>query len=179
MEPKSDFKCLECGVCLELLCRPSSTPCGHNFCKNCLDSLRGCSFSNLKCPICRSSLPKCKFKVNILLETLIKDLFPKEYSERLHSFSIRENRSRMQVFLTVSFKTFKTLFLVMFPAFALILLAENYRKLPGASSRLIKTLVRLANSGSGSYMWQVAWTLAHVIVRYIEATSVLSGIANT
>nr|XP_021333051.1 bloodthirsty-related gene family, member 6 isoform X1 [Danio rerio] len=46
------FEELQCSVCLDVFTDPVSTPCGHNFCKSCLNS----SWENSQvcsCPLCR------------------------------------------------------------------------------------------------------------------------------
>ncbi|XP_042308822.1 LOW QUALITY PROTEIN: E3 ubiquitin/ISG15 ligase TRIM25-like [Sceloporus undulatus] len=47
---------LECPICLSLLRSPVTTPCGHNFCRGCLQALWQASSSPslLSCPQCRS-----------------------------------------------------------------------------------------------------------------------------
>uniref|UniRef100_A0A8C8DY77 RING-type domain-containing protein n=1 Tax=Oryzias sinensis TaxID=183150 RepID=A0A8C8DY77_9TELE len=47
---------LTCPVCLDLYRDPHLLPCGHNFCKNCLDRLkRQAERGRLRCPECRDS----------------------------------------------------------------------------------------------------------------------------
>ncbi|XP_022737361.1 E3 ubiquitin-protein ligase ORTHRUS 2-like [Durio zibethinus] len=44
-----------CSICLNMLDRPVSTPCGHNFCLRCFkQSIRQ---GNRKCPLCRKQIP--------------------------------------------------------------------------------------------------------------------------
>ncbi|GAX79485.1 hypothetical protein CEUSTIGMA_g6926.t1 [Chlamydomonas eustigma] len=65
---------LSCSICLEVVCRPCTTPCGHNFCRACLRrSLR----HNPRCPKCRESLPpRFKPAVNTSLWNTTLLLFP-------------------------------------------------------------------------------------------------------
>lgn len=47
---------LTCPVCLDLYRNPYLLPCGHNFCKNCLDHLkRQAERGRFRCPECRDS----------------------------------------------------------------------------------------------------------------------------
>ncbi|XP_060064809.1 LON peptidase N-terminal domain and RING finger protein 3-like [Ylistrum balloti] len=47
---KEDF---ECSLCYRLLYEPVTTPCGHAFCRHCLDR---CLDHQTQCPLCKSSL---------------------------------------------------------------------------------------------------------------------------
>lgn len=55
---------LACSICLDLCVRPCTTPCGHNFCRQCLRlSLR----HDARCAKCRQVLPpRCEICVNTL-----------------------------------------------------------------------------------------------------------------
>lgn len=72
---------LECTLCLKLFYEPTTTICGHTFCKQCL--LR-CVRHNSKCPICRAALyvnpDHCA--TNITLAAVLQKAFPQEYAER-------------------------------------------------------------------------------------------------
>uniref|UniRef100_A0A671LDV7 Uncharacterized protein n=1 Tax=Sinocyclocheilus anshuiensis TaxID=1608454 RepID=A0A671LDV7_9TELE len=48
---------LQCSVCLEVFTDPVSTPCGHNFCKSCLNQCWSNS-QECKCPICNETFSK-------------------------------------------------------------------------------------------------------------------------
>jgi len=47
---------LICSICMELLLRPFSLPCGHTFCFACLDDLSRYDVSCNSCPCCRNSI---------------------------------------------------------------------------------------------------------------------------
>jgi len=52
-EPEDD-----CAICLEALTRPQLLPCGHRFCRACIDSLRDRGLeAEWACPMCRMPLP--------------------------------------------------------------------------------------------------------------------------
>ena len=44
---------LECGLCYRLFFQPVTTPCGHTFCKKCLDR---CLDHSTTCPMCKGNL---------------------------------------------------------------------------------------------------------------------------
>jgi Zinc finger, C3HC4 type (RING finger) len=68
---------LDCPLCLRLLHKPTTTPCGHSFCRNCL--LQAARFQ-ARCPLCRAELPPAdsgpenspvaRFAVNTVLQSL-------------------------------------------------------------------------------------------------------------
>lgn len=75
---------LDCDICYLLLHDPLTTPCGHTFCRQCL--LRSSDHAtNPTCPTCRSPvlLPTSQnTPTNILIESLIRTLFPSSAAER-------------------------------------------------------------------------------------------------
>ncbi|XP_028265171.1 LON peptidase N-terminal domain and RING finger protein 1 [Parambassis ranga] len=74
---------LECSLCMRLFYEPVTTPCGHTFCKNCLER---CLDHTPQCPLCKESLKEYlalrKYELTIVLGTLIKQYFGQEYAER-------------------------------------------------------------------------------------------------
>ncbi|XP_038124973.1 LOW QUALITY PROTEIN: LON peptidase N-terminal domain and RING finger protein 1-like [Cyprinodon tularosa] len=87
-----DANDLECSLCMRLFYEPVTTPCGHTFCKNCLER---CLDHTPQCPLCKESLGEflaCrKYVVTAILDVLIKQLFSKEYEERTKTH-LEENR---------------------------------------------------------------------------------------
>jgi len=70
-----------CPVCTELLYAPVTTPCGHTFCKLCLDM----SFSYKRCcPMCREPFhfSAAQVKCNVLLASIMEQSFAQKYKER-------------------------------------------------------------------------------------------------
>ncbi|XP_067307834.1 E3 ubiquitin/ISG15 ligase TRIM25 isoform X2 [Pseudorasbora parva] len=67
---------LQCSICLDVFTDPVTTPCGHNFCKTCLEK----SWDNSQvctCPYCRESFNACPaLKCNTTLREIVK-LFEK------------------------------------------------------------------------------------------------------
>ncbi|XP_022614288.1 LON peptidase N-terminal domain and RING finger protein 1 [Seriola dumerili] len=74
---------LECSLCMRLFYEPVTTPCGHTFCKNCLER---CLDHTPQCPLCKESLKEylaCrKYVVTTVLDMLIKQYLSQEYAER-------------------------------------------------------------------------------------------------
>jgi hypothetical protein len=85
----------ECALCLKLLVDPVATPCGHTFCRFCLQqsidaSIRENRNSLLQCPLCRSPTLQhlCEntihvLKPNVILVQLLSNIFPIEYKQRV------------------------------------------------------------------------------------------------
>nr|XP_020481588.1 LON peptidase N-terminal domain and RING finger protein 1 [Labrus bergylta] len=77
---------LECSLCMRLFYEPVTTPCGHTFCKNCLER---CLDHTPQCPLCKESLKEylaCrKYNVTSILDTLIKQFWSQQSAERTKS----------------------------------------------------------------------------------------------
>ncbi|XP_075716126.1 LON peptidase N-terminal domain and RING finger protein 1 [Rhinoderma darwinii] len=73
----------ECSLCMRLFYEPVTTPCGHTFCKNCLER---CLDHTPQCPLCKQSLTEYlarrTYNVTTLLEEIINQYLPEELSER-------------------------------------------------------------------------------------------------
>uniref|UniRef100_A0A8C6TIQ2 LON peptidase N-terminal domain and ring finger 1 n=1 Tax=Neogobius melanostomus TaxID=47308 RepID=A0A8C6TIQ2_9GOBI len=86
----SDF---ECPLCIRLFFEPVTTPCGHTFCKNCLERSLD---HNLRCPLCKQALQEYfknrKFNVTVLLQGIMTRLFPSQLEEReqIHNAEMAE-----------------------------------------------------------------------------------------
>ncbi|KAK8933575.1 hypothetical protein KSP39_PZI015656 [Platanthera zijinensis] len=72
---------LSCAVCLEICYEPSTTTCGHSFCKKCLkNSANKCG---KRCPKCRQLISNGRScTVNTVLWNTIQLLFPEEVEAR-------------------------------------------------------------------------------------------------
>ncbi|XP_042306261.1 LON peptidase N-terminal domain and RING finger protein 1-like isoform X2 [Sceloporus undulatus] len=74
---------LECSLCIRLFFEPVTTPCGHTFCKECVER---CLDHRPNCPLCKQSLREYlragKYNITILLEELMKAVFPSQLAER-------------------------------------------------------------------------------------------------
>ncbi|KAG6588921.1 E3 ubiquitin-protein ligase, partial [Cucurbita argyrosperma subsp. sororia] len=72
---------LSCAICLEICFEPSTTPCGHSFCKKCLRS--AADKCGKKCPKCRQLISNGRScTVNTVLWNTIQLLFPREVEAR-------------------------------------------------------------------------------------------------
>ncbi|XP_043101400.1 E3 ubiquitin-protein ligase TRIM39-like [Puntigrus tetrazona] len=63
---------LQCSVCLDVFTDPVSTPCGHNFCKSCLNRCWENS-QECKCPFCKETFSKRPdLKINTALRQVVQ-----------------------------------------------------------------------------------------------------------
>ncbi|CAE8588257.1 unnamed protein product [Polarella glacialis] len=69
---------LECAICIKLLLDPVSVPCGHTFCRGCLE--QSLSYRNL-CAVCRAPVPTGQ-AVNILIRSMITEQYPRALAAR-------------------------------------------------------------------------------------------------
>lgn len=73
---------IDCVICSRLLLDPVTVPCGHSFCKQCLQ--RALDFANV-CPSCRSVMhfdDLVTLPVSTVLRNIIETALPQEYSMR-------------------------------------------------------------------------------------------------
>ncbi|XP_057772888.1 uncharacterized protein LOC130992321 [Salvia miltiorrhiza] len=86
---------LSCAICLEICYEPSTTPCGHSFCKKCLSS--AADRCGRKCPKCRQIISTGKYcKVNTVLWNTVQLLFPQEVEARKAADSASESGEHPQ-----------------------------------------------------------------------------------
>ncbi|WCJ21259.1 zinc finger (C3HC4-type RING finger) family protein [Euphorbia peplus] len=84
---------LSCAICLEICFEPSTTSCGHSFCKKCLRS--AADKCGRRCPKCRELISNGRScTVNTVLWNTIQLLFPEEVEARKASNNRREDPSR-------------------------------------------------------------------------------------
>ncbi|XP_071950014.1 LON peptidase N-terminal domain and RING finger protein 1-like [Antedon mediterranea] len=80
----SDYDCI---LCFRLLHEPVTTPCGHTFCKGCLNR---CLDHKPQCPLCKDSLTEFlaekNLSVNILVTKILKQYFEKDVQEREETY---------------------------------------------------------------------------------------------
>ncbi|XP_051715984.1 LON peptidase N-terminal domain and RING finger protein 1 [Ctenopharyngodon idella] len=73
----------ECPLCIRLFYEPVTTPCGHTFCKNCIERSLD---HNLRCPLCKQPLQEYfknrKYNPTVLLQEIMSRLFPQQLAER-------------------------------------------------------------------------------------------------
>ncbi|CAK8541179.1 unnamed protein product [Lathyrus sativus] len=86
---------LSCAICLEICFEPSTTPCGHSFCKKCLKS--AADKCGKKCPKCRQLISNGRScTVNTVLWNTIQLLFPQEIEARKVSASALNKRQAVE-----------------------------------------------------------------------------------
>jgi len=71
----------DCPVCRQLLLQPVTSPCGHTFCRHCLDEMMG---QNNRCPTCRTVLhiTPGNHPVSITIQKIIETLMPQQLAAR-------------------------------------------------------------------------------------------------
>ncbi|KAI4897165.1 hypothetical protein NFI96_015213 [Prochilodus magdalenae] len=83
----------ECPLCMRLFYEPVTTPCGHTFCKNCLER---CLDHSPQCPLCKESLKMYlasrKYAITWVLDDIIKQYLAEEHARRqkLHTEETKE-----------------------------------------------------------------------------------------
>ncbi|KAL9249535.1 E3 ubiquitin-protein ligase RNF168-like protein [Drosera capensis] len=78
-----------CAICLEICFEPTTTPCGHSFCKKCLRS--AADRCGQRCPKCRQQMSKIRScTINTVLWNTIQLLFPGEVEARKKAASKSE-----------------------------------------------------------------------------------------
>ncbi|KAL0174186.1 hypothetical protein M9458_030154, partial [Cirrhinus mrigala] len=71
---------LQCSICLDVFADPVSTPCGHNFCKSCLNQCWNTS-QTYNCPFCKETFSKRPdLKINTALRQVVQ-LFKEQLCE--------------------------------------------------------------------------------------------------
>nr|XP_055075343.1 E3 ubiquitin-protein ligase TRIM39-like [Misgurnus anguillicaudatus] len=64
---------LQCSICLDVFNDPVTTPCGHNFCKICLNTYWGTSYY-FSCPNCKETFKqRPKLQINTTLRNLVDE----------------------------------------------------------------------------------------------------------
>uniref|UniRef100_A0ACD5TR92 Uncharacterized protein n=1 Tax=Avena sativa TaxID=4498 RepID=A0ACD5TR92_AVESA len=77
---------LSCAICLDICFEPSTTPCGHSFCMQCLK--RAASKCGKRCPKCRQLISNSRScTINTVLWNTIQLLFPSEVEARKTSIA--------------------------------------------------------------------------------------------
>ncbi|KAJ1562280.1 LON peptidase N-terminal domain and RING finger protein 1, partial [Nowakowskiella sp. JEL0078] len=88
---------LECSLCMNIMCEPITSPCGHTLCRPCILRLVQLHSSELttcckkpQCPLCRGPLPCYRFlkyrPSDQVIMAFINSYFAEEYQNRWTSF---------------------------------------------------------------------------------------------
>ena len=83
MELPAEDEDWTCPLCLKLLHLPTSTNCGHSFCKPCL--AKSVEHGHTKCPTCRAALPYLgadDMSINVTLSKMLCVAFPAATAQR-------------------------------------------------------------------------------------------------
>lgn len=64
---------IQCSICLEVLTRPVSTSCGHNFCTECIEKYWNLS-NSCQCPYCKTAFSQ---RPNLQVNTVLNELVEK------------------------------------------------------------------------------------------------------
>ncbi|KAJ4827334.1 hypothetical protein Tsubulata_003287 [Turnera subulata] len=84
-----------CAICLEMCFEPSTTPCGHSFCKKCLRS--AADKCGKRCPKCRQLISNGRScTVNTVLWNTIQLLFPQEVEARKATGASNSRETELQ-----------------------------------------------------------------------------------
>lgn len=175
MQEGVDRACLDCGICLNLLHQPVSAPCGHSFCIGCMAELQRNFLYQAKCPLCGKGIPHVYYKPNLILSRLISVFFPAEYCTRQQTSQELKRPSYLRYALYFARRAVRTSLILGLIALAVFLLTNGLLKSSKVNiSRRVKWALRHSKA---SCVWHLIWTAGHVLVRYIEATSILSGLS--
>ncbi|MCD7467017.1 hypothetical protein HAX54_004188 [Datura stramonium] len=86
---------LSCAICLEICFEPSTTPCGHSFCRKCLRS--AADKCGMRCPKCRQLISNGRScTVNTVLWNTIQLLFAKEVEARKAAGALNSREAQHQ-----------------------------------------------------------------------------------
>ncbi|XP_044198447.1 E3 ubiquitin-protein ligase TRIM39-like isoform X4 [Thunnus albacares] len=82
-----------CSICLDVFTDPVSTPCGHNFCKNCITEHWNTNDQYL-CPICKEVFyTRPKLKVNTFISEMVSQ-FRQEAQQKASSSSSEQQAAK-------------------------------------------------------------------------------------
>ncbi|XP_056372810.1 LON peptidase N-terminal domain and RING finger protein 1-like isoform X2 [Hyla sarda] len=74
---------LECSLCIRMFLEPVTTPCGHTFCRECLER---CMDHQPYCPLCKQCLREYlrvgSYPITALVQDLMVTIFPSEMTDR-------------------------------------------------------------------------------------------------
>lgn len=124
---KVDISDFECTLCCRLMWQPVTTPCGHSFCRTCLDR---CMDHKAACPLCQTSLENYlaerKQCLTEFLDYAMATYLPQEYADRscIHDEEMKELASshNIPIFIcTMAYPTVKCPLHVFEPRYRLMI----------------------------------------------------------
>lgn len=66
----------QCAICWQIMFRPVTTPCGHTFCKECLENALAV---RRECTLCKARIFESSFanlQVNFMIQSMIEKKYP-------------------------------------------------------------------------------------------------------
>ncbi|XP_053189695.1 E3 ubiquitin-protein ligase TRIM39-like [Scomber japonicus] len=85
-----------CSICLDVFTDPVSTPCGHNFCKNCINEHWNSNDQYL-CPLCKETFyTRPKLHVNTFISDIVSQ-FRQEAQQKASSSSSEQQAAKPEV----------------------------------------------------------------------------------
>ena len=86
-----------CPICLDILYRPILTPCGHDYCRHCIERVISNTplFEPNHCPLCREDFDQ--FAVNPRLKTQIDRTYPEDVDRRKRVIEAEESEEAGRV----------------------------------------------------------------------------------
>ncbi|XP_016099070.1 E3 ubiquitin-protein ligase TRIM39-like isoform X2 [Sinocyclocheilus grahami] len=89
---------LQCSICLDVFTDPVSTPCGHNFCKTCLNKCWDNS-QTCNCPYCKETFnQRPDLKINTTLRELADHYKVKSAVKNLEDYICQKHKRPLELF---------------------------------------------------------------------------------
>ena len=77
----------QCAICWQLMYKPVTTPCGHTFCKECLESALA---HRRECTLCKTKIFQQSYanlQVNFMVQSMIEKKYPHIIAKRESEFN--------------------------------------------------------------------------------------------
>ena len=77
----------QCAICWQLMYKPVTTPCGHTFCKECLESALA---QRRECTLCKTRIFESSFanlQINFMVQAMIDKKYPDVMARREREFN--------------------------------------------------------------------------------------------
>ncbi|KTG38950.1 hypothetical protein cypCar_00049044 [Cyprinus carpio] len=89
---------LQCSICLDVFTDPVTAPCGHNFCKTCLNKYWDNS-QTCNCPYCKETFnQRPDLKINITLRELVDRYKVKSAAKNLQDYICQKHERPLEMF---------------------------------------------------------------------------------
>lgn len=157
-----DLEKAKCPICMELLCRPVSGDCGHNFCKSCVGELVRKSFYYPQCPTCKGRISE-KLEVNKLLESVLEQHWQRQYKARLEAPVFRKSLKISSLYLVSALKTSAVLILLSLPWFLFFLICHHPHILSQLFFRSLRIYFKISTYKTNSVALKATWTFLKLL----------------